>query len=163
MRTLLCLYVVLCSCLINQTSGGAVFINSATKSQPETQQSETQPKQVSKPEPKLGQPIRGDYGSIQTVLMNRLAKQKETKHLARRWQLQNKVRNQLQHRINVCYDRFQRCSKQLSSEFCIGTTRNISFYLWAKKLAHEIMNGNDGIRCPDQLLHMFVRKGLPTG
>ena len=59
----------------------------------------------------------------------------------------------------VCYQRFQRCSEQLSAAFCASWTKNLTFYLWARNMAQEIMNGSeDGfrtIKCSLELLNHF--------
>ena len=57
-------------------------------------------------------------------------------------QLKMSVRNEFIRTISICYDRFQRCSKQLSPTFCASTTKNITFYIWARKVADSIMEGD---------------------
>ena len=119
------------SCILVEGIGNIVFSNSANP-----------------------QAIPVDYGAIQNVLINRLGKPSKPQNWMAQ-QLQDKVRNELSHRINICHDRFQRCSEQLSRDFCASNSRKFSFYLWAKMLAKQIMEGNDGIHCPDELLDMF--------
>ena len=61
--------------------------------------------------------------------------------------------------VNVCHNRFQRCSKHLSPVFCANYTNQYNFYIWARKLAKRIMKGNDGIHCPRELLEYFLTNG----
>ena len=107
--------------------------------------------------------IKGDIGSIQAVLRNRLAKiaaaAKQEKMLnsqIRQYQLQQKVRQEVSKKIKICYERFQKCSAELSAEFCANSSQSFSFYLWAKQLARDIMAGSDGMHCPDELLQKFL-------
>ena len=62
-------------------------------------------------------------------------------------------------KISICYKRFQHCSSQLSASFCASSTRNLTFYIWARKVADKIMNGfadgHSSIKCyPEQVLAM---------
>ena len=112
--------------------------------------------------------IKGDYGSVQSVLKNRLIRlsnKKQGKLLTtsiRKMQLLNKVRREITQKINICFDRFKRCSETLSPQFCANYDKNLSFYLWAKKLANEIMEGTDGMKCPDELLQKFLTNQITS-
>ena len=70
------------------------------------------------------------------------------------------IRQEFLRKINICYSRFQRCSRQLSPEFCASPTINFTFYLWARNLATNIMEGIDdghrNVKCSSQ----FVRNVL---
>ena len=59
-------------------------------------------------------------------------------------------------RLKTCYDRFQHCSKILHPTFCSLSNENLSFYLWAKQIAYEIMN-EEGVNCPAQLIGQFSK------
>ena len=43
--------------------------------------------------------------------------------------------------LAICYERFQYCSQKLSPTFCASPTRNLTFYIWARKIADDIMSG----------------------
>ena len=62
-------------------------------------------------------------------------------------------------RLKTCYDRFQRCSKILHPTFCSLANENLSFYLWAKQIAYEMMN-EEGTNCPAKLIGQFSKLGL---
>ena len=63
-------------------------------------------------------------------------------------------------KIGICYERFQRCSAQLSAEFCASPTNGLAFYMWAHKYAYNVMNGGDdgfgsSVKCyPGQVIAM---------
>ena len=61
-------------------------------------------------------------------------------------------------RLKTCYDRFQRCSKILHPAFCTSSNDYLSFYLWVKKVAHDILN-EDGVGCPAELMAQFYKLG----
>ena len=108
-----------------------------------------------------------DFASIQTVLTRRLANYQISNEASSSKQssvasahLKEKVQQSLARIISVCYERFQRCAKQISPQFCASSTKQYSFYLWAKKLAQNIMKGTNGIQCPEKLLELFQNKKL---
>ena len=49
----------------------------------------------------------------------------------------------LAEKMAVCYDRFQRCATRLSPSFCASPIKGFTFYIWARKMAHGIMSGQD--------------------
>ena len=63
-------------------------------------------------------------------------------------------------KIGICYERFRRCSVQLSAKFCASPTNGLAFYMWAHKYAYNIMNGGDdgygsSVKCyPGQVIAM---------
>ena len=57
----------------------------------------------------------------------------------------------------ICHDRFLRCSKILSPGFCISSSKNFSFYLWAKKVADNILD-EPGVNCPRSIMVQFYKK-----
>ena len=64
--------------------------------------------------------------------------------------------------LKVCYKRFKMCSAHLSSTFCAFRNNNFSFYIWAHRLANDILQGkrySDGnsshIKCPAELVTQF--------
>lgn len=76
--------------------------------------------------------------------------------------LQMMLRNELKRKVNICYRRFMECSKQLSAAFCASSTKNITFYLWARNVAEDIMNGHGDdderfayVKCSPGLLKKF--------
>ena len=77
--------------------------------------------------------------------------------------LKSRVRRQFFRQINICHKRFQHCSQVLSPEFCASPAQNISFYLWARQTAKEIMTGAyDGftnIQCSNDFVkHVLSKK-----
>ena len=72
-------------------------------------------------------------------------------NVARMAQMKMALRNAFLRTISICYDRFQRCSEQLSATFCASTTKNVTFYIWARTVADNIMNGqgdkNGDVKC----------------
>ena len=76
--------------------------------------------------------------------------------------LKLKFRLAFKRQVNICYERFQRCSEQLSAAFCASSTKNITFYLWARNVAEEIMNGHSDdekyptVKCSPELLRNFL-------
>ena len=60
-------------------------------------------------------------------------------------------------RINLCYKRFQRCSQILNPGFCATSANKSSFYIWARKIAGNILE-ESGTYCPRQLMMEFYRK-----
>ena len=71
--------------------------------------------------------------------------------------LKSLVQRELAKRINVCYQRFQRCSQQLSATICASPSAQIPFYLWTRDIASDIMNGEDDdhdrdVKCSPHLI-----------
>ena len=75
--------------------------------------------------------------------------------------LNHAIRRQFFHQFNICHDRFQRCSRLLAPAFCATPSSNIVFYLWARNLANDIMEGvKDGhtnVKCSPVLLQRFLK------
>ena len=46
-------------------------------------------------------------------------------------------------KVHVCFHRFQKCSRKLSAKFCVSNNNRMAFYLWARRMADSIMNGDD--------------------
>ena len=73
-----------------------------------------------------------------------------------------KARQIFMRQVDICYRRFQRCSQQLSAAFCASSTKNITFYLWARNVADDIMNGHGNndkaydVKCSPALLRKFL-------
>ena len=62
-------------------------------------------------------------------------------------------------KVQVCYSRYLRCSRKLSADFCASPTKRMAFYLWARRLAGDIMNGkqdNYNVTCSP----FFIRELL---
>ena len=71
------------------------------------------------------------------------------------------VRLAFRQNVGVCLKRFQKCSEHLSPSFCASTTENITFYIWARQLAADVMNGhgvdqNKNVKCSKELLRNFL-------
>ena len=60
-------------------------------------------------------------------------------------------------KVYICYKRFKQCAKLLNPEFCVSQNKRPSFYIWAKKIAGNIMNGS-GIHCPRKMMMQFYEK-----
>ena len=76
-------------------------------------------------------------------------------------QMKLMVRREFLKITHVCYRRFQKCANQLSAAFCASPTKNITFYIWARKFAEDIMNGygegeNSNIKCSQELVQKMV-------
>ena len=41
----------------------------------------------------------------------------------------------------ICHRRYEKCSERFSGLFCISPLQNFSFYIWARRMANDIMNG----------------------
>ena len=54
----------------------------------------------------------------------------------------------------ICLERFKRCSQLLNRGFCVSADKRFSFYLWAKKVAGQILD-EPGVHCPRQLMLQF--------
>ena len=72
----------------------------------------------------------------------------------------------LAQKMAVCYDRFQRCASRLSPSFCASPIKGFTFYIWARKMAHGIMSGQDdnfeNIHCtPDFIRSMLYGQLQP--
>ena len=57
----------------------------------------------------------------------------------------------------ICHERFVRCSTILSPGFCISSAKNFSFYLWARKIADNILD-EPGVNCPRSIMVQFYKK-----
>ena len=66
-----------------------------------------------------------------------------TRKLSPLERLKMTVRRRFNRKIDICYERFQRCSEQFSPTFCASSPQSIPFYIWARNIAKEIMNGSD--------------------
>ena len=74
--------------------------------------------------------------------------------------LKQVVRREFTRKINICYQRFQRCSRQLSPSIC-SSSGNLTFYIWARNIAKEIMNGlgdenNSKAMCTPEIVRQMV-------
>ena len=45
-------------------------------------------------------------------------------------------------KVQICYNRYNLCVKLVSPYFCYSSTGSKAFYLWAKRIASNIMKGN---------------------
>ena len=54
----------------------------------------------------------------------------------------------------ICLERYKRCSQLLNRGFCVSADKRFSFYLWAKKVAGQILD-EPGVQCPRQLMLQF--------
>ena len=45
-------------------------------------------------------------------------------------------------KAQVCYNRYNLCVKLVAPYFCSATSGSKAFYLWAQRMASNIMNGN---------------------
>ena len=62
-------------------------------------------------------------------------------------------------RIQVCYDRFQKCSQKFNAPFCaISGSNPGGFYAWAHQIADSIMKGTakENISCSPEILQIFM-------
>ena len=71
----------------------------------------------------------------------------------------NQMKMAIRNGFSICFDRFQRCSQQLSATFRASSTKNLTFYIWARNVADNIMNGHGdkyhAVKCyPDQISAM---------
>ena len=61
--------------------------------------------------------------------------------------------------VEVCYDRFKRCSSELSPAFCGGFGQNVSFYIWARQWADYLLQqsgSHRNVKCSQGLLKIFA-------
>ena len=93
-------------------------------------------------EPKQSQPISSRMSSLEMFKL--------------------KARQIFMRQVDICYRRFQRCSQQLSAAFCASTTKSVTFYVWARNVAEDIMNGHGDdderfayVKCSPGLLKKF--------
>lgn len=77
--------------------------------------------------------------------------------------LKKLFRTEYTRQVHICYARFQLCSRQLSAAFCASPVKNIAFYLWAHKMATNIMEGtHDGqkdVKCSPALIKAISERG----
>ena len=73
------------------------------------------------------------------------------------------VRRRFNRKIDICYERFERCSEQFSPTFCASSSQSIPFYIWARNIAKEIMNGYDdtssntsNVSCSPEVVRQMV-------
>ena len=62
-------------------------------------------------------------------------------------------------RIQVCYDRFQKCAQKFNAPFCAITGSNPGgFYAGAHQIADSIMKGTakENISCSPEILQIFM-------
>ena len=60
------------------------------------------------------------------------------------------------HHVRVCYQRFLRCSANLNAAFCSDTRANLSFFIWARKLANKILY-SPGHLCSAEMMKIFYK------
>ena len=65
----------------------------------------------------------------------------------------------IQQYLHVCYERFNKCSEMLNPVFCATSAGNLTFYIWARKMANGILQGY-GMKCPPSLLKMYLTRQL---
>ena len=71
------------------------------------------------------------------------------------------IRRSFFRQVNICTERFIRCSQHLSPEFCASPTTHLTFYFWARNVAKDIMesdsDGHIGVKCsPDFVKYVLL-------
>ena len=60
----------------------------------------------------------------------------------------------------ICYRRYQECSDRFSGNFCISPLQHFSFYIWARRMANDILNGkydeHKNVTCSKRLVKNIV-------
>ena len=64
----------------------------------------------------------------------------------------------------VCYDRFKRCEAEFTTQFCMSPDSNLTFYIWARRRATNILNGagegeneaTKNVHCSTQFLRKIM-------
>ena len=58
---------------------------------------------------------------------------------------------------HICYERFARCAQLLHPSFCIPSGNGMGFFIWAKRLATNILKA-PGVHCPEQMMEQFYQQ-----
>ena len=49
--------------------------------------------------------------------------------------------NKLVEKAVICHQRYEECSRRFTAAFCISPVQHFSFFIWARRMANNIMNG----------------------
>ena len=103
----------------------------------------------------IQQSFKPKLATIQSIISAKPSQQSATMTILRKY-----LRRELARKVNVCYRRFKRCSKQLSAAFCASPTSNLSFYVWARNMAKDIMEGQgdkyENVKCSPTLVKKLM-------
>ena len=75
------------------------------------------------------------------------------------------LRTVLKENVQICYDRYKKCTKLLSPYFCNSVTWSNAFFLWARRAGVKIMEGTKKgksnrdhlkVRCSPRFTKMIV-------
>ena len=92
-------------------------------------------------------------------MISKIMKTKKSEALMRKMAVLHNVVTTVQ----VCYSRYLKCSRKLSNDLCASPTRRMAFYLWARRMAGEIMNGkqdNYNVTCSPYFVREILHGSL---
>ena len=74
--------------------------------------------------------------------------------------------NEIVDKAVICYRRYQECSVRFSEAFCISPLQHFSFYIWARRMANDILDGkydeNKHVTCSKRLVRNIVNGQLSS-